>query len=519
MNFTHRTGLLLVLVFIVSLPAVTPRIYAADEVEYFSFLRSLWFDHDLSFDNEYRHFYEAIKPRMPGFRETFLDDTTPTGRRKNFGTIGCALLWAPFYAVADAGVRIARLAGANVTADGYSWPYLAAVAYGSAVYGFLALLLSAYACRLLFGHAERFGSPGPANGFAQSRRDGRLGQVERAGAAHVARCSSAATTDEAQVVRGTRDRGAGAGRSIWFATLAVWVGTPLLFYMYVTPPFSHAASAFAVAAFIVTWLRVRRSWSPRGMAALGALAALMTMVREQDVLIAGGVALDLAWTVVSRAREGTDVRAIARLIGNAVIGTAVAVLAYLPQAIAYVVLNGHLGPSRLVTRKMTWTSPHAWQVLASPEHGFLVWTPLAGLAIAGLVVMAFRGRARVAICLLVMLALQVYVAGAIESWTVAGAFGQRRFIGLTLVLVVGLAALAESARARALRRLALTAVILAAWWNVALIVQFGTGLMDRQRLTLGANAYNAFVVVPREIPRIAYRYAFDRTSFYAAPTH
>jgi hypothetical protein len=255
------------------------------------------------------------------------------------------------------------------------------------------------------------------------------------------------------------------------------------------------------------------------MAALGALAALMTMVREQDVLIAGGVALDLAWTVVSRAREGTDVRAIARLIGNAVIGTAVAVLAYLPQAIAYVVLNGHLGPSPLVTRKMTWTSPHAWQVLASPEHGFLVWTPLAGLAIAGLVVMAFRGRARVAICLLVMLALQVYVAGAIESWTVAGAFGQRRFIGLTLVLVVGLAALAESARARALRRLALTAVILAAWWNVALIVQFGTGLMDRQRLTLGANAYNAFVVVPREIPRIAYRYAFDRTSFYAAPTH
>jgi hypothetical protein len=63
----------------------------------------------------------------------------------------------------------------------------------------------------------------------------------------------------------------------------------------------------------------------------------------------------------------------------------------------------------------------------------------------------------------------------------------------------------------------LSAVILATWWNVALVVQFGAGLMDRQRLTLATNAYNAFVVVPREIPRMIYRYAFDRKSFYAAP--
>ena len=57
---------------------------------------------------------------------------------------------------------------------------------------------------------------------------------------------------------------------------------------------------------------------------------------------------------------------------------------YMPQALAYISLNGHLGPSRLVTRKMTWTAPHAFQVLFSPEHGFLVWTPLAILAIIGL---------------------------------------------------------------------------------------------------------------------------------------
>ncbi len=51
-------GLPLVLVFILSLPAVTQRLYAADEIEYFAYLRSLWFDQDLSFENEYQYFYD-----------------------------------------------------------------------------------------------------------------------------------------------------------------------------------------------------------------------------------------------------------------------------------------------------------------------------------------------------------------------------------------------------------------------------------------------------------------------------
>jgi hypothetical protein len=54
----------------------------------------------------------------------------------------------------------------------------------------------------------------------------------------------------------------------------------------------------------------------------------------------------------------------------------------------------------------------------------------------------------------------------------------------------------------------------AAWWNVALIAQFGAGLMDRQRLEPRRLAYNAFVVVPRELPPLAWRYVFDRESFY-----
>ena len=157
--------------------------------------------------------------------------------------MGCALLWAPFYAVADASVRLGRAAGREATADGYAKPYVAAVAYGSAFYGFVAILLS-------IGAARRVAGP------------------------HGALLSAA----------------------------AVWLGTPLLFYMYVAPPFSHACSAFAVALFVTVWLHVRESWTTRGLVWLGLSAALMAMVREQDVFFAIGPAFD--WALSLRQGSG-----------------------------------------------------------------------------------------------------------------------------------------------------------------------------------------------------------------------
>jgi hypothetical protein len=42
-------------------------------------------------------------------------------------------------------------------------------------------------------------------------------------------------------------------------------------------------------------------------------------------------------------------------------------------------------------------------------------------------------------------------------------------------------------------------------------------MMDRQRLELGRNAYDAFVTLPRMAPQIAYRYFVRRDSFYQTP--
>jgi hypothetical protein len=470
-----RRGLaVLAAAFLVTLPLVTPRIYASDEIQYFSHLRSLWFDHDVSFENEYQHFYDAGIARGQGFHETFLERTTDTGRRISFATIGSAILWSPFYAVAD-GLVALGVAGGGVR-DGYGPPYVRAVAYGSAFYGWLAVVI----------------------GWALAHR-------------------------------------LGLGRGALAAALAVWFGTPLVFYMYVAPPMAHACQAFTVAAFVAVWLLVRERWTARGGVALGLLAALMMMVREQDALVVAGPALDwlYAWWRAPQDTLGPPRR---RLVAHALTAAVAFAVGYLPQLLAYQALNGYPTPSKLVARKLNWLSPHAAGVLASPEHGLFFWTPLALVALVGLAA-GLGGRlgwastpslaprregaspAWIAACLLAIVATQVYIAGSVESWTVAGAFGQRRFLGLTAIFLIGLAALwpadrrrGETGRGRAAALIAL--FVVAAWWNLGLMAQFGSGLMDRQRLTLADNAYHTFVTVPMRLPELAWRYVFARQSFY-----
>jgi hypothetical protein len=451
---TRREIVVLSLVFLMTVPAVTSRLYASDEVQYYAWLRSLAFDHDADFENEYQYFYDAGVSRSPEFHETFLERQTPSGRRMNFTTLGSALLWAPFYGV---GHLAALLTGAP--ADGYSRPYIAAVALGSAVFGFLAVLLSAAAARRVVGR-----------GLA--------------------------------------------------ASLIVAVGTPLVFYSYVAPIFGHATSAFAVSLMVWVWLRVRDRWTLTGALTLGLAGGLVAIVREQDGLLALGPALDFLWFAWGQLRDRhTATGNVGRLLKAAIAGVAGFVLVFLPQALAYASINGGVRPDATVARKLSWSSPHALGVVFSPEYGLFAWTPLVAVAIAGLVLLATNRAARpeaqrVGALLVLMCLAQIYTSGIVESWTVSGSFGQRRFVALTPILTIGLATLLALATQVWARRAVVALVVLCVWWNVGLMVQFGMNRMDRKRLTLAQNARLTFVTLPFETPGIAWDYLTNRSSFY-----
>ncbi len=437
---------LLALVFLVTLPLVTPRVRGADEIEYFSYLPSILFDHDLDFGDEYRWFYERDPQGLAGFKATFLDRREPlTGRPINFAPIGAAVLWSPFYLIAHGGVLLARALGGAVAADGMSTPYQAAAAFGSAVYALLGLLLTHDA---LLRQARL---PEPAASWAPA---------------------------------------------------ALWVGTPLLYYTTLAPAFSHACSLLAVSLLLWLWLRARRDAGWRDWALVGLAGGLCALVREQDLLFLAVPAADLAWrTARTRAWTGGLARAAAM--------AAAAVMTFTPQLLAYRSINGSWGPSTLVRRKMDYLSPHLLGVLLDPGHGLFVWAPLLVLATAGLALGLRRRDARWTLMLAAFL-LQAWINGAVESWTQAGAFGSRRFIGVTPAFAWGLGLLLASARPRLGSAAVAAGLAVFAWWNLSLMVQFGLRLMDRQGLRWPEVALAQVRDVPPRLGRATWLFFTDR---------
>lgn len=101
----------------------------SDGFYYYAYLRSLAFDHDVNFNNDYRLLGLGDK--------TYLFSATPTGYAHSAWTIGPAFAWAPFFAAGDLVARGLRRGGVDVSTDGTSFPYRQAVCIAGLVYGLL----------------------------------------------------------------------------------------------------------------------------------------------------------------------------------------------------------------------------------------------------------------------------------------------------------------------------------------------------------------------------------------------
>lgn len=113
---------------------------SSDGSNYFSYLRSVVFDRDLDFHNEFSHFNKA-------FWATYKPKATITGHLTNVFSVGPAILWSPFYLAAHLFVLAANFSGAHFKADGFSGPYILAINLGSLFYGFSGMCLVYRICK------------------------------------------------------------------------------------------------------------------------------------------------------------------------------------------------------------------------------------------------------------------------------------------------------------------------------------------------------------------------------------
>jgi hypothetical protein len=449
-------ALLVVALFLLLLPLSTPRIYATDEVQYFAYLRSLYFDRDLDFRNEYEHFADlGLRNGDPAVFNALLRDKPEdppripaTGLYRNVAPIGSALLWAPGFALADSLVRAANLLGARIPADGYSWPYIWAACYMSALYALLGLLLT-------YRLAQRF----------------------------------AGTFNAA------------------LATITVWLATPLVFYSYILMPWSHANGFFLFALFLTLWIgpesgRQGAAALPATLAArraqrsigtwmsLGLVGGLMTMTREQLgllMILPAAEGLVAYYAIVTnrepRAERGPLLPgsrfsvgyplggSLRRLLAGHTIFLLAFALALAPQILVYQTLYGRPRPSSTVAGKLNWLSPHFSSTLIDPTHGAFLWSPILVIGLLGLAWLWRRDRL-LAVLLLLGFLVQTYINGAISTWHLSGSFGFRRLIDSTPIIVLGLAALVTWLRPRVGRWPLIATALLLIGWNAALIANW-----------------------------------------------
>ncbi|MCH2254723.1 MAG: glycosyltransferase family 39 protein [Vicinamibacterales bacterium] len=460
----HEWGALCI-VAVLALPLFTPRVYGADEIKYFAALRSVYFDRDLHYANEYAHFIGRDPVAHAGLRP-YMEGETPTGYRLNDAPIGTAVLWSPFYVAADIGVAAARSLGAAVPRDGYAWPYVWAVCLGSLFWGTAGMFLAYRLCR-----------------------------------AYASRTAS-----------------------LW-GVVAIWFASPVVFYLYITPAMAHANSMFAVSLFLLLWQRGRVDRAARGWVILGAAAGLMILVRELNWLLLLVLAVDETQGILhvvqsadgQRVRGAPLVRAAVvewwrRSVGYLCFAVALGIVVA-PQLYVYQTLNGTFGPTPFVVEKFSLLPRYAFAVLFSGFHGLFSWHPVTLVAVLGLAAL-WRRAPWVAAALVVFVAAQVLVIGSYETWWGGASFGARRFINCTAIFSLGLAVGFGTLRGR-FRHLAAASIAGLVLWNAGLAVQYSVGLIPRDApVSIGRIARNQVFEVPPRIAQIAWRFAFDRSSLY-----
>ena len=202
-------------------------------------------------------------------------------------------------------------------------------------------------CALLWARSTRSPSVGRARAAPQSRRTASRSRTSRAVAygSAVYGFLAVAAVDRRRARRLAASTGR-ARRSVWPAVCGLARHAAALLHVR-RAAVRACLSAFAVALFVKVWLHVRRTWTAGGAFALGLPAALMAMVREQDVFFALGPGASISrWTASAVGGETGGARAAARVARRCRGRRRLAFAsAYSPQLFAYNGLNGYPGPS------------------------------------------------------------------------------------------------------------------------------------------------------------------------------
>ena len=429
----------LVILFLLTAPMVRPWIHG-DGRGYYAFARALLFQHNLDFEPDWYRGYET-HPLVsdPSFHAKYL---TPNGHIWNHWTIGPAILWSPFLLTARAITPLVdAVRGTHFANDGFSKPYMIAMAVGTLFYGFLTLWISMLLARKYLPERWAF-----------------------------------------------------------LAVVGIWLASSFAFYLYVEPSFAHTPAAFLTALFVWHWDRTRENRRRRDWILLGVIAGLMVDTYYPNALVLVVLLADSLVAYWNAWRERARERMMKQLVNNLLFAAAAA-LVFLPTLVTKKVLWGSYFRTGY-TQAWYWNSPAFFQVCFS-SHGVFSWTPILIPSVIGLYLLRKTDR-MLSYVLLTTLFAFTYFVGCYQDWHATPSFGNRFFISLTIFFILGLAALMKELDSflRHGRVLwpAVASIVLLIFWNCGVIYQFSNHLVSAYgEVSWSQVVRNQIAVVPSQM--------------------
>ena len=387
------------LVALLLMPALSqPHYLVPDSAAHVAWVRSLLFDRDIEFANDYARLGMIEREGDIAFGAQ-----TRRGHAGNPFGLGSAVLWAVPVAIAGLVARIAAASGAAVATDGFGTLLLFAVHCGTWTAAIVACWATAAALARLLPQAS-----------VRTRR---------------------------------------------IAIATAFLGTSLPYYVLQLASYAHvpAACAAAVALWQAAGMRLRPWTAPRALA-LGAVAGLGALVRPQDAVLA----------FVPLVVAGWSWRRPAAWTHLAVFAAGFAAVAGL-QTLAWTHLYGPTLVPPQGAGFLGLRGEGLAGVLFSSRHGWVAWSPVAVLAVAGWVRLARAPETRfLGVVALVGGALTWIANGAALDWWAGWSFGARRFTTLVPLMALGLVAwLARGGRAAAVTAWVAAALGAVQWLRVA----------------------------------------------------
>jgi hypothetical protein len=277
--------------------------------------------------------------------------------------------------------------------------------------------------------------------------------------------------------------------------LVLAFGTNLHYYSHGQGPMPHVYLFALVSGLLLLCQRFHAAPTWGKGILIGLTCSLLTLVRPMHIVFwLVPVLYGITSTATLREKWAFWKQHFPKLL----LWPVIQFLVVLPQLFYWRLLTDHWVYYSYRDEHFFWADPVVFKVFFSFRNGWLIYTPIMALGLAGLFLLRRHARAFSWILPLVFIA-STYVIACWWCWWYGGSFGQRVFIDFYPILGLGLAAVFTRIHAwlktKALRILAWAALGFFVALNLLQSFQYGRGIIHYDSMT--AEAYlHAFLPDP-----------------------